>query len=145
MRCVLLLAAFLGATAFTSPRAARPTARHSMAYVTEEARRLLGQEALYDLVYVERLPPPTTTASGFVLVAPKDPPMHLARIITFGTGQEGENGVVTANSGIKKGDLVYVKFPWGIGPKDEEIGEEGSTRRFSFLRYSDIAAVVASA
>ena len=49
---------------------------------------------------------------------------------------------VTANRGVAPGDLVYCKNPWGIGPKDEQFGEEGDVRRFSFLRYEDIAAVV---
>lgn len=52
---------------------------------------------------------------------------------------------MTANADVKAGDLVYCKFPWGIGPKDEQFGEEGEVRRFSFLRYGDIAGVVKSA
>ena len=70
---------------------------------------------------------------------------------------------MVANRGVAAGDLVYCKHPWGIGPKDEQFGEEarslllpspflffcraarrsqGETRRFSFLKYTDIAGVV---
>jgi hypothetical protein len=32
--------------------------------------------------------------------------MHLARVISVGSGQEGENGSLIPNKDIKKGDLV---------------------------------------
>ena len=45
--------------------------------------------------------------------------------------------------GVKKGDLVFLKFPWGIGPRDEEYTDEtGKLRRFSYIRYQDVASVV---
>lgn len=121
------------------PQRLRPLAS-SVAVV--EAEELLKQEAIYDLVYVERLPPPETSAGGLILLAPEDPPMHLARVISVGSGLEGEAGCVTPNKDLAPGDLVYLKFPWGIGPKDEQSGEEGTIRRFSFIRYQDVAAVV---
>ena len=49
---------------------------------------------------------------------------------------------MVANRGVAAGDLVYCKHPWGIGPKDEEFGEDGEERRFSFIRYTDLAGVV---
>ena len=36
----------------------------------------------------------------------------------------------------------HAQFPYGIGPKDEEFAVEGDVRRFSFIRYQDVAAVV---
>ena len=63
-------------------------------------------------------------------------------LVAPGDGAVGDSGAVTENAGVASGDLVYCKFPWGIGPKDEQFGEEGEVRRFSFLRYQDIAAVV---
>ena len=90
-------------------------------------------------------------------------------MVSVGSGREGESGVVTDNAGVKPGDLVYCRvrvrhrralsrlsisyitraarpptpqFPYGIGPKDEEFAVEGDVRRFSFIRYQDVAAVV---
>lgn len=117
-----------------------PTRRAAEASVNE--RSFTRQEALYDLVYVERLAPPQTSSGGLILLEPEDPPMHLARVVSVGDGAVGDSGAVTKNAGVAAGDLVYCKFPWGIGPKDEQFGEEGEVRRFSFLRYQDIAAVV---
>merc|ERR1719353_1907501 len=86
------------------------------AITNEEA--FTRQQALYDLVYVERIKPPEQSAGGLFLVAAEDPPMHLAKVVSVGAGGQGESG------------------------KDEEFGEDGEERRFSFLRYTDIAAVV---
>lgn len=121
--------------------ASRLSSLHSSVAVVD-ADELTKQKAVYDLIYVERLPPPETTSGGLFLVAPEDPPMHLARVISVGEGQEGECGHVVSNKSIKEGDLVYLKFPWGIGPRDEQSGEDGNLRRFSFIRYQDVAAVV---
>jgi len=121
-------------------RPRRWTRRAAEASVNE--RSFTRQEALYDLVYVERLAPPQTSSGGLILLEPEDPPMHLARVVSVGDGAVGDSGAVTKNAGVAAGDLVYCKFPWGIGPKDEQFGEEGEVRRFSFLRYQDIAAVV---
>lgn len=109
-----------------------------------EASELTRQQALYDLIYVERLPPPEQSSGGLILVEPEDPPMHLARVISVGSGLEGEAGCLTENKNLDPGDLVYLKFPWGIGPRDEQCGggdEGGKIRRFSFIRYQDVAAV----
>ena len=38
-----------------------------------------------------------------------------------------------------------LQFPYGIGPKDEEFTVEGEVRRFSFIRYQDVAAVIGEA
>ncbi|KAK7253761.1 chaperonin 10 Kd subunit [Aureococcus anophagefferens] len=123
------------------PTSLRPPARRA-AEASVNERSFTRQEALYDLVYVERLAPPQTSSGGLILLEPEDPPMHLARVVSVGDGAVGDSGAVTKNAGVAAGDLVYCKFPWGIGPKDEQFGEEGEVRRFSFLRYQDIAAVV---
>lgn len=113
-----------------------------------EASELTRQQALYDLIYVERLPPPEQSSGGLFLIEPEDPPMHLARVISVGSGLEGEAGCLNENKNLEPGDLVYLKFPWGIGPRDEQCGgggggdDEGKIRRFSFIRYQDVAAVV---
>mmetsp|Transcript_2321 Transcript_2321/g.3039 ORF Transcript_2321/g.3039 Transcript_2321/m.3039 type:complete len:150 (+) Transcript_2321:2-451(+) len=124
-----------------SMSAVRPL-RASEGIATVTAEELEKTEALYDLVYVERISPPEQTSSGLFLPVKEDPPMHLAKVISVGTGLEGESGCRTQNKGIKPGDYVYTKFPWGIGPKDEQCGEDGNIRRFSFIRYQDIAAVL---
>ena len=137
---VVCLALF--ASAFRpGPTSLRPPARRA-AEASVNERSFTRQEALYDLVYVERLAPPQTSSGGLILLEPEDPPMHLARGVSVGDGAVGDSGAVTKNAGVASGDLVYCKFPWGIGPKDEQFGEDGEVRRFSFLRYQDIAAVV---
>ena len=124
-----------------APQLVRPNTLKRQAAVTNE-EAFTRQQALYDLVYVERIKPPETSAGGLFLVAPEDPPMHLAKVVSVGAGGQGNSGLVVENAGLKPGDLVYCKHPWGIGPKDEEFGEDGQERRFSFLRYADIAGVV---
>ena len=138
-RTLALWATFTCVRAF-APQLVRQTIRHQAAVTNEEA--FTRQQALYDLVYVERIKPPETSAGGLFLVAPEDPPMHLAKVVSVGAGGQGKSGLVVENAGLKPGDLVYCKHPWGIGPKDEEFGEDGQERRFSFLRYADIAGVV---
>jgi hypothetical protein len=34
---------------------------------------------------------------------------HLARVVSVGSGREGEGGMVTPNAGLQEGDLVYCK------------------------------------
>ncbi|CAM9384785.1 unnamed protein product [Chrysoparadoxa australica] len=98
------------------------------------------QVALYDMVYVERLPDEAQTSSGLFIPGKEQPRMNICKVVSFGEGREGENGHVVDNMGLNVGDLVYVKDPYGIGPRDEEFGN----RKFSFVRYSSIAAVIPS-
>ena len=135
-----LWATFTCIQAFAPQLVTRSALQRQAAVTNEEA--FTRQQALYDLVYVERIKPPETSAGGLFLVAPEDPPMHLAKVVSVGAGGQGNSGLVVENAGLKPGDLVYCKHPWGIGPKDEEFGEDGQERRFSFLRYTDIAGVV---
>ena len=135
-----LWATFTCIQAFAPQLVTRRALQRQAVVTNEEA--FTRQQALYDLVYVERIKPPETSAGGLFLVAPEDPPMHLAKVVSVGAGGQGNSGLVVENAGLKPGDLVYCKHPWGIGPKDEEFGEDGQERRFSFLRYTDIAGVV---
>eukprot|EP01084_Bolivina_argentea_P183184 316150_1 len=96
------------------------------------------QTALYEMVYVERLPDTSKLASGLFLPGNEMPRMHICRVLSVGQGREAENGSLVPNQGIKVDDLVYVKDPWGIGPRDEEI----SGQKFSFVRYSSICAKI---
>ncbi len=53
----------------------------------------------------------------------------------------GENGSIAPMlDGLSVGDLIIAKNPWGIGPKDEELSDG---TKLSYMRYQDIAAVVA--
>ena len=42
---------------------------------------------------------------------------------------------------FKVGDIVFLKDPWGIGPKDIEVG----VRKFSFHKAAHITGVVSKA
>lgn len=90
------------------------------------------------MVYVERLPEAQQMSSGLFLPGKENPRMHVCKVVSIGQGREGESGTQLENSGISVGDLVYVKDPWGIGPKDDEF----SNRKFSFVRYQNICAVI---
>ncbi|KAH8049840.1 hypothetical protein JL720_15514 [Aureococcus anophagefferens] len=67
------------------PTSLRPPARRA-AEASVNERSFTRQEALYDLVYVERLAPPQTSSGGLILLEPEDPPMHLARVVSVGDG-----------------------------------------------------------
>ncbi|CAN0441877.1 unnamed protein product, partial [Discosporangium mesarthrocarpum] len=92
------------------------------------------QRALYDMVYVERLPEEQQMSSGLFLPTKENPRMHVCKVVSLGHGREGESGHITPNASLKPGDLVYVKDPFGIGPRDDEF----SGKKFSFVRYSSI-------
>ena len=136
MRCLLLGAVVASvAQAFVaSPGGGKHQQlvwRGAQQVASYEVEILEKQEALYDLVYVERIAPPETTGGGIFLVAPEDPPMHVAKVISVGPGLEGESGHVSENKGVKPGDYVFCKWPWGIGPKDEQGGNEVKTHELS--------------
>lgn len=137
------LALWAAACACVQAFAPHQQLRQSMSrHAVTNEESMLRQQALYDLVYVERIKPAEHSAGGLFLVAAADPPMHLAKVVSVGAGGQGESGMVVENAGLAPGDLVYCKHPWGIGPKDEEFGEDGEERRFSFIRYTDLAGVV---
>jgi len=93
----------------------------------------------YDMVLVERIQGKPKTETG--LYVPEDdlPRLHLARVLSLGSGREEENGRIAPMPEIAVGDIVIAKNPWGIGPKDEETVDG---RKLSFMRAQDIAAGV---
>ena len=108
---------------------------------------ILKQNSIYDMILVERYSQPEKTDFGLFLpkVEGKDE-KHLGKVISVPTnhGLEGEQGRVAPIAEIapyKVGDVVYIKDPWGIGPKDQEFG----VRCFSFHRAAHITGIVSSA
>ncbi len=59
------------------------------------------QTALYDMVYVERLPDASKLASGLFLPENEMPRMHICRVLSVGQGREAENGQLALNQGIE--------------------------------------------
>eukprot|EP01038_Epipyxis_sp_PR26KG_P013896 gene13896-18633_t len=108
---------------------------------------ILKQAAIYDMILVERFSQPETTSFGLFLpkMEGKDQ-KHLGQVISLpkGHGLESELGYIAPIeiiSPFKVGDIVYIKDPWGIGPKDQEFGP----RCFSFHKAAHITGVVRSA
>ena len=108
---------------------------------------ILKQISLYDMILVERFSQPEKTDFGLFLpkVEGKDE-KHLGKVISVPTthGLEGEQGRLAPIAEIapyKVGDVVYIKDPWGIGPKDQEVGQ----RCFSFHRAAHITGIITSA
>ena len=98
----------------------------------------------YDMVLVERLQkrkgPRDVDEDGLFVPDTEMARLHLCKILSIGGGREEENGLVAPNvNGLKVGDMVVAKNPWGIGPKDEEL-PDGT--KLSFMREIDIAAKV---
>ena len=110
--------------------------------VPDEIKQL---SVLYDMILVERLSTPEQTATGIILpkTEGKDK-RQLGRVLSVPGlhGLESEHGRVQPDTeicpGIKPGDTVFLRDPWGIGPKNIEIGE----RKFSFHKAAHITGVV---
>ena len=101
------------------------------------------QQAIYDSILVERFNAPLQTATGLFLpkVDGKDQ-KHVAKVLSVPTyGLESEQGRIQGPQEVcpyNVGDVVYVRDPWGIGPKDQQIGE----RCFSFHKSGQITGVI---
>jgi co-chaperonin GroES (HSP10) len=121
----------------------------------EELTSVPGQElppeiaamsAIYDMVLVERFTaPPKTTGGLFIPAVEGKDSKQLAVVISVPNayGLESEGGrlqSIEEIAPVKKGDLVYVRDVWGIGPKNLEVGK----RSFSFHKAAHISAVVSS-
>jgi len=110
--------------------------------IPEEIKR---QSVIYDMILVERLSAPEQTATGIILpkVEGKDK-KQLGKVLSVPGeyGLESEQGRVQPSTeiapGIVPGDVVFLRDAWGIGPKDQEIGE----RKFSFHKAAHITGVV---
>lgn len=110
-------------------------------------RFVLEEDALkyqthYDMLLVERLQKrksPQEVGEGSLYVPDEDlPRLHLCRVLSVGPGREEENGSVAPDvNGIKPGDLIIAKDPWGIGPKDEELADG---TKLSYMRSMSVAA-----
>jgi co-chaperonin GroES (HSP10) len=106
---------------------------------------ILQQNAIYDMILVERFNAPEKTSFGLYLpkVEGKDQ-KHVGKIISVPNsyGLESELGRVAPIEEIapyKVGDIVFIKDPWGIGPKDQEFG----VRCFSFHKAAHITGLIA--
>ena len=99
------------------------------------------------MILVERFSQPEKTDFGLFLpkVEGKDE-KHLGKVISVpaGHGLEGEQGRVAPIAEIAPfnvGDVVYIKDAWGIGPKDQEVGQ----RCFSFHKAAHITGIIKNA
>eukprot|EP00636_Phaeomonas_parva_P019205 CAMPEP_0118854560 /NCGR_PEP_ID=MMETSP1163-20130328/2726_1 /TAXON_ID=124430 /ORGANISM="Phaeomonas parva, Strain CCMP2877" /LENGTH=146 /DNA_ID=CAMNT_0006787305 /DNA_START=116 /DNA_END=556 /DNA_ORIENTATION=+ len=139
-RAVIFALAVAAATAFVAP--SRVARRSNMARFVAEAEPVpeeaAVQNALYDMIYVERLGEDTQSAGGVFLptMSGSNQDLHMARVLSVGDGREGENGLRTMNGSYKEGDIVFLRNAWGIGPRDEEF----RGRKFSFVREQDVCA-----
>jgi len=110
--------------------------------IPEEIKR---QSCIYDMVLVERLSAPEQTVTGIYLpkVEGKDK-KQLGKVLSVpgDYGLESEQGRVQPSTeicpGVKPGDVVFLRDAWGIGPKDQEIGE----RKFSFHKAAHITGLI---
>ncbi len=105
------------------------------------------QSCIYDMILVERMSQPEKTDFGLFLptVEGKDQ-KHLGKVLSIPSsyGLEGENGRLAPIEEVapfKVGDIVYIRDPWGIGPKDQPIGK----RCFSFHKAAQITGVIVKA
>ena len=105
------------------------------------------QSCIYDMILVERMSQPEKTDFGLFLptVEGKDQ-KHLGKVLSVPAsyGLEGENGRLAPVEEIapyKVGDIVYIRDPWGIGPKDQPVGK----RCFSFHKAAQITGVIVKA
>lgn len=108
---------------------------------------IMRQRSIYDMILVERFSQPEKTDFGLFLpkVEGKDE-KHLGKVISVpaGHGLEGEQGRVAPIAEIAPfnvGDVVYIKDAWGIGPKDQEVGQ----RCFSFHKAAHITGIIKNA
>jgi len=103
------------------------------------------QSVIYDMILVERINAPEQTTTGLFLpkVEGKDK-KQLGKVLSVPTtyGLESEQGRVQPPSelfgDIVPGDVVFLRDAWGIGPKDQEVGE----RKFSFHKAAQITGVI---
>mmetsp|Transcript_175 Transcript_175/g.217 ORF Transcript_175/g.217 Transcript_175/m.217 type:complete len:167 (+) Transcript_175:130-630(+) len=105
---------------------------------------ILMQKCIYDMILVERFSQPEKTDFGLFLpkVEGKDE-KHLGKVLSVPLthGLEGEQGrlaPITEIAPYKIGDVIYIKDPWGIGPKDQEVGQ----RCFSFHKALHVTGIV---
>lgn len=103
------------------------------------------QSAIYDMILVERFSAAEKTDFGLFLpkIDGKDQ-KHVGKVLSVPTsyGLESEQGRLQTIEEIapyKVGDIVYIQDPWGIGPKDQTVGQ----RCFSFHKAAHILGKIA--
>jgi len=103
------------------------------------------QNAIYDMILVERFNAAEKTAFGLFLpkIDGKDQ-KHVGKVLSMPLtyGLESEQGRLQTIQEIapyKVGDIVYIQDPWGIGPKDQTVGQ----RCFSFHKADHILGKIA--
>ena len=146
---VFLVAAALAAPTATEALAGRPKQEFTGAGIgrlnmDELAGKAGTWNTHYDMILVERVQkqkgPKEIEENGLFVPESDMPRFHLCRILSKGKGREEENGMIAPDiNGLKAGDLVIAKNPWGIGPKDEELADG---TKLSFMREIDIAGKV---
>jgi len=104
---------------------------------------IMKQASIYDMILVERYSAPERTSLGLILPKTEGKDQkHLGRVLSKGKyGLEAEIGRVQGPEEISPfevGDDVYIRDPWGIGPKDQVIGD----RCFSFHKAAHITGVL---
>ena len=146
---LLLLSLLLPASSFllppSSPPSLPPPSRllankdgSGIGRAVLDTDKAISARPLYDMVLVHRIMPVTQTESGLHIGTPEMPKLQLARVLAVGPGLEEENGLVQNPPNVRVGELVMLKNPWGIGPKDEETPDG---RKLSYIRAQDVAGV----
>jgi co-chaperonin GroES (HSP10) len=91
-----------------------------------------------DLLLVERVEKPSPSKSGLYAGKPSTPHhLNLGIIIT-----PPSSSTWTDSNALKKGDVVVIKNPWGIGPQDEISCDN---KKLSYVHVKDVCAFVGNA
>ena len=96
------------------------------------------------MILVERIQRPAQTSVGlFIPKTEGADRKHMGKVLSIPTsyGLESEQGRVQGIDEImpyKVGDVVFLRDPWGVGPKDQEVGE----RCFSFHKAEHITGII---
>eukprot|EP00640_Fibrocapsa_japonica_P006523 CAMPEP_0113933976 /NCGR_PEP_ID=MMETSP1339-20121228/1332_1 /TAXON_ID=94617 /ORGANISM="Fibrocapsa japonica" /LENGTH=183 /DNA_ID=CAMNT_0000935571 /DNA_START=73 /DNA_END=624 /DNA_ORIENTATION=+ /assembly_acc=CAM_ASM_000762 len=136
MKFIVLLACLGYVAGFTFQSTNLHSSKHILhaSQLTNLPEEIAKVQAANEFVIVERLPEPLKLDSGLFLPNKQYPAMKLCRVLSVGEGFYSKAGVMTPSEGLKPGDLIWSRNPWGIGPKDEEVG----ARKFSYMRFADV-------
>ena len=129
---------------FARRRLAEESKRAEFEVGVDIPEEIAKQASIYDMVLVERITAPEKSVGGIILpqIEGKDQKrLGLVLSIPSQYGLESEGGRVQEIPEImpyKVGDIVYLRDPWGVGPKDQIIGP----RCFSFHKAAHVLGVV---
>lgn len=154
--CVFLLCRFASAFRALSPvgpgrslelTALKRVVSGSAAPIQEPGKNIpeeiANQQCIYDMVLVERVSVPATSSGGLFMPQVEGQDKKLVGLVLnmpLDYGLESEGGRIQSIEEImpfKVGDYILLKDPWGIGPKDQPVGD----RFFSFVKAERIGAV----